>query len=142
MPGPRDNIFGSRSLNERANEHFPGKESGMMIGESLLGRGNIYRKGLWVREEVQLWGTVWGSQCQGSKNPRASSSQDWREKQEPGGTVVKHLPVNARDAGSISESGRSPGKGNGNSLQYSCMENSVDRGAWWSTVHGVAKSWT
>ena len=37
-------------------------------------------------------------------------------------------------------SGRSPGEGNGNSLQYSCLENSMDRGAWWATVHGVAKS--
>ena len=39
-------------------------------------------------------------------------------------------------------SGRSPGEGNGNPLQYSCLENSMDRGAWWATVHGVAKSWT
>ena len=40
------------------------------------------------------------------------------------------------------ESGRSPGEGNGNPLQYSCLENSMDRGAWWATVHGVAKSQT
>ena len=63
----------------------------------------------------------------------------------PGGTVVKHLPVNAgdaRDLGSIPGSGRSPGEGNGNPLQYSCLENPMDRGAWWATVHGVAKSWT
>jgi len=38
--------------------------------------------------------------------------------------------------------GRSPGEGNGNLLQYSCLENSMDRGAWWTTVHGVEKSWT
>jgi len=44
--------------------------------------------------------------------------------------------------GSIPESGRSPGGGNGNPLQYSCLENSMDRGAWWATVHGVAKSQT
>ena len=47
-----------------------------------------------------------------------------------------------RDVGSIPESGRSPGGGNGNPLQYSCLENSMDRGAWWATVHGVAKSQT
>ena len=49
---------------------------------------------------------------------------------------------NAGDPGSIPGLGRSPGEGNGNSLQYSCLENSMDRGAWKATVHGVAKSWT
>ena len=47
-----------------------------------------------------------------------------------------------RDAGSVSGLGRSPGGGHGNPLRYPCLENPVDRGAWWSTVHGVAKSWT
>jgi len=59
--------------------------------------------------------------------------------------VVKNPPANAediRDRGSITGSGRSSGEGNGNSLQYSCLENSVDRGAWWATVHRVAKSRT
>jgi len=59
--------------------------------------------------------------------------------------VVKNPPANAgdaRDAGLIPGSGRSPGGGNGNSLQYSCLENSMDRGAWKATVHGVAKSQT
>ena len=59
--------------------------------------------------------------------------------------VVKNLPVNAgdaRDAGLIPGSGRSPGGGNGNPLQYSCLENPTDSGAWWATVHGVAKSRT
>ena len=63
----------------------------------------------------------------------------------PGGTVVKNLPANAgdtRDAGLIPGSGRFPGEGNGNPLQYSCLESSMDRGAWWATVHGVAKSQT
>ena len=46
------------------------------------------------------------------------------------------------DSGSITGSGRSPGEGNGNPLQYSCLESSVDRGTWWATVHGDAKSWT
>ena len=48
----------------------------------------------------------------------------------------------AKDVGSIPGLGRSPEGGNGNPLQYSCPENSMDRGAWWATVHGVIKSWT
>jgi len=55
---------------------------------------------------------------------------------------VKNPSDNAGDAGSIPGWRRSPGEGNGNPLQYSCLENSTDRGAWWATVHGVAKSWT
>ena len=59
--------------------------------------------------------------------------------------VVKNLPANAggrRDSGSIPPSGRSTGGGNGNLLQYSCLENLMDRGAWWAIVHGVEKSQT
>ena len=59
--------------------------------------------------------------------------------------AVKNLPANAgnaRDMGLIPESGRSPGVGNGNLLQYSCLENSIDRGAWWATLLGVTKSQT
>ena len=59
--------------------------------------------------------------------------------------VVKNLSANAgdaRDAGSIPGSGRSPGGGQGSSLEYSCMENSKDRGAWWATVHRAAQRWT
>ena len=60
----------------------------------------------------------------------------------PGGSDGKASACNAGDLGSIPGSGRSPGEGNGNLLQYSCLENSMDGGAWWATVHGVAKSWT
>ena len=56
--------------------------------------------------------------------------------------MIKNPPTNAEDAGSISGSGRSPGEGHGNPLQYSCLENPKDRGVWWATVHGVMKSWT
>ena len=56
--------------------------------------------------------------------------------------LIKESACSARDPGSITGSGRSPGEGNGNLLQYSCLENSRDRGACWATVHGVAKSWT
>ena len=60
----------------------------------------------------------------------------------PGGSVVKNLPANAGDVGLISGLGRFPGVGNGNPLQYSCLENSMDRGAWWAEVHGVAERQT
>ena len=57
----------------------------------------------------------------------------------PGCSVVKNLPANAEDAGSIPGSGRSPGEGNGNPLQYSCLGNTMDMVPWWVTVCGVAK---
>ena len=60
----------------------------------------------------------------------------------PGGAVVKNLPANAgntRDGGSIPGPGRSPGGGNGKPLQYSCLDNSMNRGAWQATVHGLPK---
>ena len=59
-----------------------------------------------------------------------------------GGLDGKESTCNARDLGSIPGLGRSPGEGNGNSLQYSCLENPMDRGTWRATVHGVAKSQT
>ena len=58
----------------------------------------------------------------------------------PDGSVVKNPPASGRDVGSIPELGRSPGLGNGNLLQYSCLENPMERGAWWATVHRFAKS--
>ena len=63
----------------------------------------------------------------------------------PGGAEVKNLPANAEDAGDTGSTpglGGSPAEGNGNPLQYSCLENPMDRGAWWATVHGIANSWT
>ena len=60
----------------------------------------------------------------------------------PGGSVVRNQPVNAEDMGLTPGSGRSPGEGNYNPLQYFCLGNSMDRGAWWVVVHGVAKNQT
>ena len=63
----------------------------------------------------------------------------------PSGSVIKNPPTNAgdlRDEGLISGSGRSPGGGNGNPLQYSCLENPMGRRAWWARVHGAAESQT
>ena len=67
--------------------------------------------------------------------PRGQHTQGFR-----GGSVVKNRLPNARDMGSIPGSGRSPGGGNDNPLQYSCLENSMERGAWRVTAHGVTKS--
>ena len=60
----------------------------------------------------------------------------------PVAQMIKYLPVNAGDAGSIPGSGRFPGGGNGNPLQYSCLENSKGGGIWQATIHGSQKSWT
>ena len=60
----------------------------------------------------------------------------------PDDSLVKNPPVNAVDADSIPGLGRSPGEGNDNPLQYSCLGNPMDRGAWQATVHGIAKSQT
>ena len=60
----------------------------------------------------------------------------------PGGSVVKYPPANTGDTGSILGSERSHGEGHSNSFQYSCLENPMDRGAWWATDHEVPKSWT
>ena len=57
----------------------------------------------------------------------------------PGGSEVKAFACNVGDLGSIPELGRSPGEGNGNLFQYSCLENSMDRGVWRATDHGVRK---
>ena len=57
----------------------------------------------------------------------------------PGGSQVKASASNAGDLGSTPGSGRSPGEGNGNPLQYSCLENPMDGGAWWATVHGAKR---
>ena len=69
-----------------------------------------------------------------------------RREQEGGASlvaqIIKNAPANAGDQDSVPGSGRCPGEGNGNPLQYSCLENSMDRGAWWATVHGIAESWT
>ena len=73
------------------------------------------------------------------KFPKLDTEWKWSKLVVSG---VKASACNAGDLGSIPGSGRSPGEGNGNPLQYSCLENPMDRGAWWAIVHGVAKSRT
>ena len=66
--------------------------------------------------------------------------QYWFDWGLPCGSNGKELACNAADLSLIPGSGRSPGKGNGNTLEYSCLENSMDRGAWRAAIHGVAES--
>ena len=74
---------------------------------------------------IHLFGVGWGESVSSSARPA------------PVAQMVKNLPASAGDPGSIPGSGRSPGEGNGSPLQYSCLENSTDRGTWQTTVHGV-----
>ena len=74
--------------------------------------------------------------------PRSLHTYSFLLQSFPGGSDSKASTCNLGDLGSIPESGRSPGEGNGNPLQYSCLENPMDGGAWQSTVHGVSKSQT
>ena len=75
-------------------------------------------------------------------NSLLRTSQSLEKGGFPGGSDSKESVCNAGDLSSIPGLGRSPGEGNGYSLQYSCLDNPMDRGAWWATVHGITKSWT
>ena len=101
----------------------------------LLGRGGLEFSEVNLYIHVKIYQIVYLKYVQSNVNYRGSQVVP----------VVKNLPANAgdtRDTGSIPGLGRSPGGGNGNPLQYSCLENPMDRGAWWATVHGVTKSQT
>ena len=95
-----------------------------------------------IREETvdNLAGKYGGNDCNGFIG---NQREKWKSLLGfPGGSDDKASACNAGDPGSISGSGRSPAEGNGNPLQHSCLENSMDEGAWWATVHGVAKRQT
>ena len=77
-----------------------------------------------------------------SPQQKLSCESDFQELFSRSPYVVRTLHANEGDLGSIPASGRSPGEGNGNPLQYSYQDNPMDRGAWQDTVHRVAKSWT
>ena len=92
------------------------------------------------RDRGAWWAAVSGAAQSRTRLKRLSSSRS--SKGFPGGSEVKAFASNAGDPGSIPGSGSSPGRGNGNPLQYSCLENPMDRGAWKATVHGVVTSRT
>ena len=103
---------------------------------------------VWVNSGSWLWTQKPGAlQSMGSQRVRHDWATELNEALWPAPVtqVVKNLTSNAgdaRDVGSIPKSERSTGGGNDNLLQYSCLENPMDRGAWWATVHRVTKSWT
>ena len=76
----------------------------------------------------------------GKTGVKGLSQKMWAPEGVLGRSVVNNPPANAGDTGSIPGSGRCPGGGNDNPLQYSCLGNPMDRGAWWATAHGVAES--
>ena len=98
---------------------------------------------------AQLLATLWTAAYQAPPFMGFSRQESWSGVPLPWASqvalVAENLPASAedlRDEDSIPGLGRSLGEGHGNPLQYSCLENSKDRGAWWATVHGVTKSWT
>ena len=91
----------------------------------IPGMGSLVGCRLWGRTELDT--------------TKATQQQQQHEPYWASEVVQWYLPANARDACLTSRSWRSPGGGNGNPLQYSCLENSMDRRAWWAAVHGVAK---
>ena len=101
----------------------------------------------WRRERLPT-PVFWPREFHGLYSPWGHKDSDTTERLSlslftfPGGSDSKEFACNAGDPGSISGLGRSPGKGNGNPLQYFCLENPMDRGAWRATVHRVAKSQT
>ena len=101
---------------------------------------------VFVPGKSQGWGHLVGCRLWGRTELDTTEATEQHQqgpvKGFPGGLDGKESACNAGDPGSIPGLGRSPGEGNGNPLQYSCLENPTDRGAWWPTVHGVAKSRT
>ena len=104
---------------------------------------------LWVTQRQAFWEWFTRELPDRSNNDKPLSMGLWKNFNSiltspgfPGGSEVKASACNAGNPGSIPGSGRSPGEGNGNPLQYSCLENPMDRGAWWAIVHRVAKSRT
>ena len=110
-----------------------------------LGQENPLEKGMAVHSSILAWRIPWTEepsklQIHGVTKSQTRLSDSHTHSLD--GTMVKSLPANAgdgRDAGLIPGSGRSPGEGNGSPLQYSCLENSMDREAWWATVYGVVR---
>ena len=112
---------------------------GRQVGKGPLGRDSSPSKVL-----EQCWACLWGLW-----RPSSILALIWGHLRaqwvSQGTLVVKNLPANSgdlRDMSSIPGSQRSPEGGSGNPLQYLCLGNPMNRGAWWATVHGIAKSWT
>ena len=112
---------------------------------SVLGQEDPPGKGKWQPTPVFLPGESHGHRSLVGYSPQGHKElrHDWSDLAGfPGSSDGKASAYNAGGLGSIPGSGRSPGERNGNPLQYSCLENPMDQGAWWATVHRVAKSRT
>ena len=144
-PGRLQSMGSLRSdMTKRLHFHF----SLSCIGE---GNGNPLQCS-WLenpRDRASWWAAVYGVAQSRTRLKRLGSSSIGSQGNYTGASqvvlVVKNLPANAgdvRDSGLIPGSGRYPAEGNGNPLQYSCLENPMDRGAWQATVHGVAQNRT
>ena len=104
-----------------------------------LGREDPLEKEMATHSSTLAWKIPWTEEpCKLQSMGSQKVGHDWAT--TSGGSVVKNLPANAGDSSYIPWSGRSPGEGNGNPLQYSCLENSMDRGTWQAIDHGVTLS--
>ena len=121
----------------------------LTLKDRVLAVSTIFIVAVQSLRRVQLFATPWTAACQASLSFTISQSLLKLMSIEsvmpsnhlfPCGSDSKEFACNAGDPGLIPWSGRSPGGGNGNPPQYSCLENSMDRRAWWATVHGVTKS--
>ena len=103
---------------------------------SRIGEGNGNPLQYSCLENPRDGGAWWAAVCGVAQSRTRLKRLSSRSSILPTSSAVKNLPANAGDAGSVPESGRSPGGGNGNPLQYSCLGNLKDRRAWWAIVHG------
>ena len=97
-----------------------------------LGWEDPLEKEMATHSSIPAWEILWTEKSEFAPQPQGF----------PDSSAGKESSCNAGDPGSIPGLGRSPGEGNGNPLQYSCLENSMGREAWWAIAHGIAKSWT
>ena len=91
------------------------------------------------RDGGAWWAAIYGVTQSWTRLKRLSSSSSSKDKSFPGGSDSKESACNAGNLGSIPRLGRSPGEGNGNPVQYSSLENPMNRRAWWATVYGITK---
>ena len=108
-----------------------------------LGQEYPLEKEMAAHPSILAWKSPWTEETSRLQTtwPQRARHDSQNNPSIPDGPVVKNPPANAGNVGSVPGWGRSPGEGNGNLLQYSCLGNPMDRGAWWVTVRGVTKSW-
>ena len=109
----------------------------LISGSSAFSKSSVY---IWSSWFTYCWSLAW--RILSTALLAGESAQLYGSWGLPGGSVDKDSACNAGELDLIPRSGRPPGEGNGNPLQYSCLENSMDKVTWRATVHGVAKSWT